>query len=73
MYPFQELVKRSGCERIAKCKFNFIKGPGNKWFTKFHRRHPPLKWTKPQGLDKSRINQCNEFVIDDFFNKDGVC
>ena len=67
----QELVKRSGMERIATCKFNLHKGPGNEWFSKFHARHPELKWTKPQSMDRSRIHQCTEYVIDDFFNKYG--
>ena len=65
-------MKRSGPERVLKCLFNLDKGPSDDWFSKFHKRHPNLKWGVPQPLDVCRIGQSSQKIIDHFFNLYGM-
>jgi len=38
-------------------------GPSKKWFIRFQNRHPELKFTKPEQLEKSRAAMSNQEVI----------
>ena len=68
----QDLIRRRGPEAILKCRFNLEKGPSDNWFRRFEERHQELKWTVPQTMDKWRIHQSDEMIIDRFFNLYGM-
>ena len=70
--PVKDLVKRSGEEKVKKCKFNIEKGPSDEWFRAFEKRHKNLKWCVPQTKDSKRLAQSDEYVLDHFFNFYGI-
>ena len=57
------MVKR----RNTDTQFNLEKGPSDKWFRKFVKRHPELAERKPETLDRSRGRMSNVTVVDQYF------
>ena len=53
---------------MLACKFNLQKEPSDKWFHSFQERYPELKWAVPETIDRARVDQSREDVIDHFYN-----